>query len=195
MKNFTVPESVNWYSVLADMTQYASAPSKNLYDAETNVFYNRFTGTAQTHLNMMGGAGAGTWTAEKVDSGAYIAIKYRAQGGKFTVNIATKDFGAASETQPTRPAYKSVGDISGDETMGDWRIAVIKIPEGKNYTVNSEQEVGIMLLTDGKAYTIDLSYVAILDELSELSELLEEGEDYYYHGESFSNEGNLNATE
>ncbi len=192
-RSFTVSEDVNWISSLDQMTQYAATPIKNQFDPETFELYTRFTGKSQTHLNPVGGSGAGTWTADKYQSGQYLVIKYRAEGGKFTVNIATKDFGAASANEPNRPKYSSVGALSGGDTMSDWQIAVIKIPEGKNYTVSSEQELGFMILTDGAAYTFDIAYIAVVDSLDELSGLLEEGESYVDYGDSFSNEGTVVA--
>ena len=193
VKSINVSDSVNWYSTLGNMGCFNAEMTQLQIENGSLIPYNRFTGTVACHLNLTGGDGAGTWTADKYATGNYVAIKYRAAGGSFTFNVSTKNNGGEADN-PTRPLYKDVGVIIGDSAMGDWRVALVKIPEGKNYTVGSTQEIYFMLLTSG-AYTIDVAYIAVLDTIDEISYLLEDGESYYYYGGSFSNKGILNGND
>ena len=161
---------------------------KNLIDSENLVLYNRFSATSAGHLNITGGSSAGTWTTEKYETGQYIAIKYRVDGGRFQFYVNTKEHGANPSASDGRPHYSYIGEFSGTEEMSDWKVAVIKIPDNVRYTCNSEQEIHLMIASFD-AYTIDIAYVAVVDSIDEAKGLLGAGEDYYFFNGAIANEG------
>ena len=191
---FSVPEEINYYADLGNMNKYQGAGSleKFLYDEENDVLYNRYEGNAASHINLTGGAGAGTWTTEKYETGEYIVIKYRMQSTAFSLNIATKDFGKDPRySDNTRPNYSGIGTRKCPTGLSYWSVALIKIPDaidGKdvNYTKNSEQEIGIMISTDSTPYIFDIAYLAIVDSVEEAKLLLREGEVLEDLGERWS---------
>ena len=187
-KSVTIPESVNWYSPLDTMNKYNATLSKNQFDTENLVLYNRYVGTSAGHLNLTGGGSAGTWTADKFETGKYLVIKYRAEGGSFQLYVSTKDFGENPDYSDHRPLYSGLGTIQGADTMGDWQVAVIEIPDDINYTCKSEQEIAVMIASFG-SYTFDVAYVAVVDSVDEAKGLLEDGEDYYFYENAISNDG------
>jgi hypothetical protein len=186
-KTVTIPEDINWYSSLDSMNKYTAKLTQNQVDGENLVLYNRYTSSTDNHLNITGGSGAGTWTTDKYETGQYLVIKYRAEGGSFNIFASTKDNGPKPASDG-RPDYSYLGTFTGSETMSEWRVAVIKLPENGKYTCNSEQEIAIMLATSG-AFTFDVAYFAAVDSIDEAKELLFEGEDYYFFDGKIANEG------
>lgn len=187
-KQYNYPESINWVSSLKNMTAFQASLAQNQIDPDGLLPYNRFSGDGAAHLNLTGGDGAGTWTNTKHQTGEFVAIKYRAAGGLFTFNISTKDNGD-EPLQPGRPLYRDIGSFRGGDTLGEWRIAIVKIPSGKNYTKNASMEIFFQLTTNHESYTIDIAYIAVLDSVAEIRDLLALNESFYYHGESISNPG------
>ena len=112
---------------------------------------------------------------------------YRAEGGSFGLYVSTKDNGPKPNGDG-RPDYSYLGAFNGGETMSEWKVAVIKIPEGIRYTCNSEQEIAVMIATSG-AFTLDVAYVAAVDSVDEAKGLLGAGEDYYFFDGAIANEG------
>ena len=179
-KTFTVSKDVNYYADLSVMNQFNSTLSKGLFDEENKIIFNRYEGTAAGHLNLTGGGSAGTWTTAKYQTGKYIVIKYRTNGGTFPLNISTKDNGSskAFPEMTNRPEYSQIAVKTASAGEGKWAVALIEITESAtNYTTGSEQEIGIMISVSGN-YLIDLAYVAIVDSEDEAKTLLEEGETF-----------------
>ena len=192
LKTVSVDESVNWYSSLDGMNRYSATLTKNQFDSENLVMYNRFTDTKPGHLNITGGGGAGTWTADKLETGKYLVIKYRVEGGSFQFYVGTEDHGISPSHSDGRPHYSGLGTVAGAETMSEWRVAVIELSDLDNYTVDSEQQIYIMIASFG-TYTFDVAYAAVVDDIDEARTLLDSGENYYYYEGSLSNEGVLNG--
>ena len=183
IKEISVPEDINYYSDLGTMNKYQiGGLTKYLYDEEADVLYNRYEGAAGSHINLTGGAGAGTWTADKYTTGEYLVIKYRMQSTGLSLNIATKDFGKdPGYNDATRPYYTRIGERKCPTGLSYWSVALIKIPDviGENavrYTKGEELEIGIMISTSSSPYIFDIAYVAIVDSPEEAELLLEEGE-------------------
>ncbi len=194
IKEIAVPEGVNYYSDIGVMNKYWATGSltKFLYDEENDVLYNRYEGSAASHLNITGGTGAGTWTTDKYVTGEYIVIKYRMQAASLSFNIATKDFGAQpGQNDASRPYYSSIGSRSCVAGLSYWSVALIKIPDtvgdaAVRFTKGSEQEIGIMFGVGNSPYIFDVAYIAIVDSPEEAALLLEEGEVLEDLGESWS---------
>ena len=75
--------------------------------------------------------------------------------------------------------------MPGDE----WRVAVVSLENVTSFTTdeNGKSTVYVMLETySSVSYNVDIAYVAIVDSLSEMRLLLDDGEDYYYYGTNFS---------
>ena len=185
---FSVPDEINYYADLGVMNKYqAGTLEKFLYDEENDVLYNRYEGNAASHINLTGGVGAGTWTENKYVTGEYLVIKYRMQSSAFHLNIATKDFGKDPKyNDNTRPNYSGIGTRKCPTGLSYWSVALIKIPDGINYTKNSEQEIGIMISTESSPYILDIAYLAIVDSPEEAKLLLREGEVLEDLGESWN---------
>ena len=105
--------------------------------------------------------------------------------GKASLEIATGDFGESGN--PPRPNFSGLGQRVCTDGMSDWYVDIIKIPDGKNYTKDSEQKIGIRITTGG-AYTLDIAYAAIVDTPEEAQALLREGETLVDCGSSWSGE-------
>lgn len=188
LKEFEVPANINWYSPLdtmAQMTDPKHTLVKNLYDTEANILYNRYSGSGGCHLNVAGGANAGLYTAEKYETGNYIVVKYRLSG-TVTFEIATGDFGDNPNLKPPRPMYSDMGIRTHADGLSDWTVALIKIPDGINYTKGSTQQLGIRFTSQAGEYVFDVAYVAVVDSVEEAKLLLEEGETYLDLGESWT---------
>ena len=173
-----VPDSINYYSDLSVMNKYqVGSLEKFLYDEENDVLYNRYEGSAASHLNITGGAGAGTWTEDKYQTGSYFVIKYRMQAAYLELHVATKDFGKnPSYNDNTRPYYTSIGQRKCPTGLSYWSVALIKIPDEIRYTKNAEQEIGIMFSVGSSPYILDIAYFAVVDSPDEAKLLLREGE-------------------
>ena len=186
VKEFSVPEGINYYADLSKMDKMGNSLAKLQFDSEEGVLYNRYEGASGCHLNISGGSGGGKYTVDTYDTGSYILIKYRLKG---TVNleIATGDFGDNPQyTNPTRPLYSSIGTRLCMGGLTDWTVALIKIPDGINYTKGSNQQLGVRLTASGGEYIFDVSYFAVVDSIDEAKLLLEEGEEYVDLGESWA---------
>ena len=158
----TVPESVNWYAPLAAMNRYQNSLEMNLYDSENGIIFNRFSGNRAEHINITGGTGAGTATAESIDTGNYLIMKYR----------ATSD-GSVGIYASTNASKSIIGNQTAAQLPGNvWRVAVIDLSHATNYERDAEKQIYIMLNPAGSTYTFDIAYVAIVDDLSEARELI-----------------------
>ena len=158
----TVPESVNWYAPLAAMNRYQNSLEMNLYDSENGIIFNRFSGNRAEHINITGGTGAGTATAESIDTGNYLIMKYR----------ATSD-GSVGIYASTNASKSIIGNQTAAQLPGNvWRVAVIDLSHATNYERDAEKQIYIMLNPAGSTYTFDIAYVAIVDNLSEARELI-----------------------
>ncbi len=179
-KTFTVSTDINFYADLGKMDHYNSTLSKGVFDEDEKIVFNRYEGSANAHLNLTGGGGAGTWTADTYQTGKYIAIKYRTGGGVFALYISTKNNGNSIEfpTNTTRPEYSAVATKTVPTCDGKWTVALIEITSDMTYyTTDSEQEIAIMISASG-TYALDIAYVAVVDSEDEAKTLLSEGETF-----------------
>ncbi|MBP3376570.1 MAG: hypothetical protein J6L83_07380 [Clostridia bacterium] len=184
IKEIKVPEGINYYSDLGTMDKMGNSLTKFQYDEKADVLYNRYEGSTGCHLNVAGGANGGVYTEATYQTGNYIVLKYRLQGTA-SLEIATSDFGTAPNLNPPRPLYTSIGTRVCTGGLSDWTVALIAIPDGKNYTKNSEQQLGLRLTTSGGDYIFDISYIAIVDSVDEAKLLLEEGETLVEYGDKW----------
>ena len=187
-------ETVNWFSPLSGMQcMTANLLTKNLYDSDNYLFYNRYTSTGPCHFLFTGGSSAGTWTTESFSTGNFVVIKYRADATSIIgLYVSTKDHGANTNYTDGRPAWSEIGTLQLRDMAGvgddGWRVAVIAIPDGIKYTKGSNQQIYIQMTSGSGNTTLDIAYCAVIDTLGEVKGLLGEGENYYYHGTSLKNE-------
>ena len=181
LRDFNVPDSVNWHSSLDAMNKYSTISiSKKLYDEENHLYYNSFTGTSAGHINVTGGTSSGSATADEFEIGKYIVIKYRGSNTQLALYA-----GASNSTKKMLGSYQSRDGMPGD----DWRVAVVSLENVSSFTADADGKstVYVMLETYSSiSYNVDIAYVAIVDSLDEMKLLLDEGEDYYYYGAKFS---------
>ena len=109
--------------------------------------------------------------------GKYIAIKYRIadQGvGDLALKIKLNNTTLVQETVE-------------DGYTGDWVVAVIDVSGYEGFDAEGEE---LPLLVRFTHYcTIDVEYVMMTDELSDIRGMLGEGETYVDRGNSFANAG------
>ena len=189
-------ETVNWFSPLSEMKCMSSSTyslTTNLYDEDNCLFYNRYSGSGGgCHYLFTGGSGAGTWTTESYDTGNFVVIKYRAEADSaIGLNVSTEDHGV-NPNATDRPLYSSVGALQLSDMAGvgadGWRVAVVAIPDGINYTKGSNQRIYFQMTSGSGNTTLDIAYCAVIDTLDEVKGLLGEGEGFYYYGTSLVNE-------
>ena len=82
--------------------------------------------------------------------------------------------------------YSDMGVRTSADGLTDWTVALIKIPDGINYTKGSTQELGLRFTSSNGNYTFDVAYVAVVDSVEEAEMLLGEGETYVDLGESWA---------
>ena len=183
VRSFVIPDEINWYAPLESMNKYQHTLQKNLYDSEEEVLFNRYTGTGGNHINITGGAGAGSATSGTFTTGNYIAIKYRTSGTiSLSLNIATGDKKSGNGA--------SVGNNQTYNTGMEWRVALVDVSANAQWTVGSAQQIYIMLNPNSSdEYIFDVAWVAVVDSVDEMKMLLREGETYYDLGNNWKNEG------
>lgn len=183
MRDFTVPESVNWYATYSAAGTYQAIVSKEMYDENDGLVFNRYTGSGGGHLNITGGSGSGAATEEEYEIGNYIVIKYRVTDADIIVRVGSKNEAGF---------YTSLGDYQNDVPGNDWAVAVISLEnvEAFKNDADGKSTVYVMLTTalstGAASYTVDVAYVAMVDTLDEMKLLLEKGETYFDYGTSFS---------
>jgi len=109
--------------------------------------------------------------------GKYLAIKYRVTPLK-DENAGNMNFIVYIDNQ------KHDQKLETPATNG-WKIAVIDISGFNGYAADREVSFKIDLVFS-KA-TLDLSYIAMLDDLDDIDSLLSEGETFSFRGTSFAN--------
>ena len=188
IRDFEIPESVNWHSSLDAMNKHATISiSKKLYDEENNLYYNSFTGNAAGHINVTGGTGSGSATTDEFEIGKYIVVKYRGSNTQLALYA-----GSSNSTKKMLGSYQARDAMPGDK----WRVAVVSLENVSSFTTDEDGKstVYVMLETySSVSYNVDIAYVAIVDSLDEMKLLLDKGEDYYYYGTKFSSTPTLNG--
>ena len=191
VKSFVIPDEINWYASLDSMNKYQHTLQKNLYDSDEEVMYNRYTGTGGNHLNLTGGAGAGSATSGTFPTGKYVAIKYRlwveggaSATGTFGFNVATGDKKSGNGASMGTLNYTSIN-------QGEWRVAFMDVSSKAQWTSDgTAQSIYMMITTGGTGtYTFDIAWVAVVDDVDEIKSLLTEGETYYDVGSDWSQAG------
>ena len=183
MRDFTLPESINWYATYSDANTYQATVAKEMYDEENNLVFNRFTGTKGGHLNITGGSESGSATEEEYEIGNYLVIKYRVTDADIIVRVGSKN---------KEGFYTSLGDYQRDLPGNDWMVAVISLENVEAFKNDADgmSTVYVMLTTavstGATSYTVDIAYVAIVDVIDEMKLLLEDGETYFDYGAKFS---------
>lgn len=186
VKSFVIPDEINWYANLDTMGKYKQDLSKNLYDSEEDVSFNRYTGVGGNHLNLTGGNGdAGVVTSGTFPTGKYVAIKYRlwVEGGTgtFGFNAATGDKKDGNGESMGTLDYRSIN-------QGEWRVAFMDVSGNPEWTSDgTAQSIYMMITTGGSgAYTFDVAWIAVVDSVEEMKMLLTAGETYYDVGNDWS---------
>lgn len=108
--------------------------------------------------------------------GRYVAVKYRATGNGY-VYLKVFFEGTSSDTAEQMITF---GATNG------WVVAIVDVSQAKGYEEGKTKTLGIRL---GSSIDIDISYVAMSNDISDLQALLNEGETYYYRGENFASTG------
>ena len=184
IKEIKVPEGINYYADLGTMDKMGNSLTKFQYDEKADVLYNRYEGSTACHLHITGGTRGGVYTEAKYQTGSYIVMKYRLQGTA-SLEIATSDFGNHPKYSDMRPYHSSIGTRTCSGGLSDWIVALIQIPDGKNYTKNSEQQISFRLTTSAGDYIFDVAYFAVVDSVDEAKLLLEEGETLVEYGDKW----------
>lgn len=181
IRDFQIPDSINWHSSLDAMNKYSTISiAKKLYDEENNLYYNSFTGKTAGHINVTGGTGSGSATTNEFEIGKYIVIKYRGSNTQLALYAGT-----SNSTKKMLGNYQARADMPGNE----WRVAVVSLENVTSFTTDTDGKstVYVMLETySSVSYNVDVAYVAIVDSFDEMKLLLDKGEDYYYYGTKFS---------
>ena len=183
MRDFTLPESINWYATYSDAKTYQASVAKEMYDEETGLVFNRFTGSSGGHLNITGGSGSGAATEEEYEIGNYLVIKYRVTDADIIVRVGSKNESGF---------YTSLGDYQKDLPGNDWMVAVISLENVEAFKNDADgmSTVYVMLTTavstGATSYTVDIAYVAMVDTIDEMKLLLEDGETYLDCGAKFN---------
>ena len=177
----TVSADVNWYAPLAGMSNYNSNCTKTLkYDSAADLAYVSYAGSGATHLNITGGGGAGSATAGSYDTGKYLVMMYRGSMSAGTVTMKVSSNGVVHGT-----LAENIGVRGGTALPSNWTVAVLDLSAQTNYICNSTGQIYIML-NPSAAYSFDVAYFAIVDDLGEV---LENNEEYVDYGTSFANAG------
>jgi hypothetical protein len=180
LRNFTIPESINWYSVHADATDYQLKLTKLQYDPNGNVIYNSYAKETNKagHIQITGGSSGGAATADKFEVGKYIVIKYRGSNTSLTLQVGS-----------SKSAMKSLGEQkAANLPENEWRVAVVSL-ENVTFTTDDDGKSTLFVRLDtygSNDYIVDIAYAAMVDSIDEVKLLLEDGEDYYYYGTKFS---------
>lgn len=177
----TISEDVNWYAPLAGMSNWSTNCTKTLkYDPVEDLAYVSYAGSGATHLNLTGGGGAGSATTGSYDTGKYLVMMYRGSMSAGTVNMKVSSNGVVHGA-----LTENIGVRGGTALPSSWTVAVIDLSAQENYVCNSTGQIYIML-NPSAAYSFDVAYVAIVDDLGEI---LSEGDAYVDYGTSFANAG------
>lgn len=177
----TISADVNWYAPLAGMSNYNSNCTKTLqYDSAADLAYVSYAGSGATHLNITGGGGAGSATAGSYDTGKYLVMMYRGSMSAGTMTMKVSSNGVVHGT-----LAENIGVRGGTALPSNWTVAVLDLSAQTNYICNSTGQIYIML-NPSTAYSFDVAYFAIVDDLSEI---LSEGDAYVDYGKSFANAG------
>ena len=165
----TVAADVNQYYTLDKMGKYGA--TDNGIKAEDGVLYRSYNFASSGHIFVNG---TNAYTAIEGDTGAYLVIKYRSSNDQNVVfETATADKNVVvsweSSTTPSVDGDPSLY-IYPSNAATEWRVMVIYL-DGFNYTQNSTENVQVRISTS--AASIDVSYVAIVDDESEARNLID----------------------
>lgn len=181
----TVSADVNQYYSLDKMSKHGA--TDNGIMAEGGVLYRSYNFSSTGHIFVNGKNG---YTAISNDTGAYLVVKYRSSNDTsvvFETATADKNIVASWESQ-TVPSVD--GDpalyVQAADAATEWRVMVICLDEF-NYTQNSTENVQVRITTS--AASIDVSYLAIVDDEAEARSLIDDTLDptyVYYASKSAS---------
>ncbi len=181
IRDFKVPESINWCSVHADATSFQLTLTKQEYDPHHNLFYNSYAKKNVTsgHIQITGGSSGGAETKDKFKVGNYLVIKYRGSNTSLTLQVGSSNTG-----------YETLGEQKAASLPGndEWRVAVVSL-ENVTFTTDHDGKSTVFVRLDtygSNNYTVDIAYVAMVDSIDEAKLLLDANEDYYYYGTEFS---------
>lgn len=107
--------------------------------------------------------------------GKYLMIKYRATESKYQIKLELKLNNSVATTQ-ILPEQNIVLD--------EWVTAIVDVSSLVGDEVDTTSYIKLHHWT-----TLDVAYVAMADDVADLTAILEDGESYVYRGKSFGNVG------
>ena len=196
------PSFVNQEFGILGMSGYNATKTLFINTAD-GVDFARFNFEKDGHVFLLGSNGYVDITG---DTGRYLVFKYRStNNNRISLNAQTSDhiYDGSGNTIPTQT--KNAGNILNNE----WEVAVVDLsgfsktytqsnPENNayydgqahtyTYTTDADLDVWIRLTT--AVSQIDISYVAIVDDLNEASDFIEyKGDTEYVHYTNWSKAG------
>lgn len=180
VREFTVPQNVNWYSDYSQMGNFTHSLDRYQFDEENGVIYNRYSGNGGNHLNISGGTGAGSADTKSFVAGQYFVMKYRATASSGTLKLKISSDGVVGNDLTV-----NLGERGYTQLHNDWTVVVIDLSDLEHYRVG---ELGnfYAMITTNSSYVFDIAYAAVVDSLEEAEGLLEEGESYVDLGKKWS---------
>ena len=192
-----VPAAICWFSQLGSMECYGTGATLNkfLYDSETDVIYNSYESVQNKYWNITGGKNTtGNYTPQSYDTGKYIVIKYR-----YVENSSDMYFYFMGGTYNNYEKDKDgaqLGTIRSNN-KGGWTVAIIEIPSNHSaYSINDNQQLLFRLVPKHQnsadnttTCTFDIAYLAVVNDITEATSLLKDGETYFYGSKEYYKDG------
>ncbi len=174
VKPLNVPESTNYITDLNKMGGYQFDISLE-YDSVSGVIYNRFTNTTGTtagHMNFTGGSGSGSATTETYAPGRYVVMKYRISGPE----------GSSLNWYVNSYSSGTVGTLRQSSFPEEWTIVVYDMSENSKWYTAESSKLYFQGTTANGAVTTDIAYIATVDTIDELEELIGHEASYRWCG-------------
>ena len=169
-----VSAGVNKYYALNTFTKYGGIDNGIM--GENGVVYRSYGFAGKTgHIYVNA---ANTYTDIGADTGGVLVLKYRASGeANVQIEIGTEDRnvlggGTANSVDGDVSMYVLAAKVSTE-----WCVMVINLSEF-NYSVDSGEKVQVRITTSSES--IDIAYIAIVDDEAEANELINETLDSTY---------------
>lgn len=150
-------ESMQMYN---GATGQITAPTKLLFTDDYGIRYNRFEFTQTGHIFFKGG---NYLTSIEGDTGNYLVLKYRAKANtSLRLEMQTSDLPYNS----SRP-YETMSTKAKPATKitESWEVAVIDLAAFPNFQRDSDLDILIRITTSCEY--VDISYFALVDDISE----------------------------
>ena len=164
------------------------SPDQLVVNSEEGVDFARFNFTSHGHVFL---TGVNNFVELTGDTGRYFVIKYRSTNNTYiSFNVLTSDYEWDNQGNNTATKSKPAANINA----GQWETAVIDLSVFVNttkdtkYTTDADLDVWLRFTTG--VSEIDISYMAIVDDLNEASTFIKyKGDTSYVHYEDWSKTG------